>query len=266
MASASQSNSSSSSYWTTYLAESEPCQFPRLGAAVSGPKRHMSIRVPLEQQQKLQQLASSSSSSPLLPSSLNQAALPSLLRAAWGLLLRCYTGQDDVCFGYQELETAVSSPSLSNSQSSSPCMPVARFVLDESMSLAKILDQSKNDYVSALPYWDLSPPQSHRQLFDTAVVLRDLSNTAVGVVNNNNNTTTSNSSAVIQRRPLNTLPEEVCYPTASLFLLAFHFASTNAHAGLVQDTSAGKMPRKQHHCLPRMVDVPYAHDTGQSDC
>jgi hypothetical protein len=220
MASASQLNFSSSSYWTTYLAESEPCQFPRLGAAVSGPKRHMSIRVPLEQQQKLQQLASSASSSSLSPSSLNQAALPSLLRTAWGLLLRCYTGQDDVCFGYQELETTVSSSSLSNSQSSSPCMPVARFVLDESMSLAKILDQSKNDYVSALPHWDLSPPQSHRQLFDTAVVLRDLSNTTIGVVNNDNNTI-SNSSAAIQRRPLNTLPEEVCYLRQAYFCSPF---------------------------------------------
>lgn len=180
-----------SSYWSTYLAESEPCQFPRLGSGLTGPKRPISLRVNVEQQQKLQQLSVS-----------DETSLPSLLRTAWGLVLRCYSGQDDVSFGYQQSGTCNSANGEPAPSNNSPPMLVARFILDETMSLAKALEKSRGEYVSGLLYQSSVPSNaiknSERQLFDTAVVLRAFSNTAVS----NNNTTF--------HRPLHVLlPDEV---------------------------------------------------------
>lgn len=151
----------------------------------------MSIRVNTEKQQELQQL-----------SVLDEASLPSLFRTAWGLLLRCYTGQDDVCFDYQEsgaFNSANGEPAPSHT---SPVMLVARLILDDTMSLAKTLEKSRGEYKSTLlcqsSVASTAIQNSERQLFDTAVVLRAFSNSAVS----NNNTTS--------HRPLNILfPEEV---------------------------------------------------------
>lgn len=165
------------SFWSTYLAECEPCQLPRLGGGLTGPKRPMSLRVNVEQKEKMQQVLAS-----------DEASFAALLRAAWGLLLRCYTGQDDVCFGYQEFGasyTVKEEPALSNT--SPEGMPVARLILDGTMSLAKTLEKSRGEYVSALPYPSSVSSaivrNSERQLFDTAVVLRSFSNTAASNTN-----------------------------------------------------------------------------------
>lgn len=183
-----------STYWTSYLAESEPCQFPRLGTAVDGPKRPMSFRVDVEHVQLLRQRSMS-----------DEAALPSLLHVAWGLLLRCYTGLDDVCFGYQEvgLNTAGNrQPTISGPLTG---MPAARFTVDDQISVADALEKARGEYISGLPYQDSLPSEkedsgsSWRQLFDTAVVIRRSSNTAAS----NNNKIASQTLNVV-------LPKEVC--------------------------------------------------------
>jgi hypothetical protein len=177
-------------YWTSYLAESEPCQFPRLRTSVDGPKRPMSFRVNPENLQKLQQLSVS-----------DEAALPTLLRVAWGLLLRCYTGLDDVCFGYQEIGPGTWGKEFGPLNG----MPITRFTADDMVSVADKLETVKGEYISGLPFQTLIPSgtikyawSSKRQLFDTAVVLRSLSDTAA-----------SNNTVAISQ-PLNVvLPEEV---------------------------------------------------------
>jgi hypothetical protein len=177
-------------YWTSYLADSEPCQFPRLRTSVDGPNRPMSFRVNPENLQKLQQLSVS-----------DEAALPTLLRVAWGLLLRCYTGLDEVCFGYQEIGPGTWGKEFGPLNG----MPITRFAADDMVSVADKLETVKGEYISGLPFQTLIPSgtikyawSSERQLFDTAVVLRSLSNTAA-----------SNNTVAISQ-PLNVvLPEEV---------------------------------------------------------
>jgi hypothetical protein len=184
-----------SRYWASYLAESEPCQFPRLGAGIDGSKRAMSIRVNLEHLQRLQQLAVS-----------EEAALPSLLRVAWGLLLRCYTGLDDVCFGYQEPGTGTAGNERPRISASINGMPAARFTVDGMVSVADALERVKGEYISGLPHQNSAPSSttkdswwSEHQLFDTAVVLRRSSNA------------TASKNTIVTSQPLNeALSQEVC--------------------------------------------------------
>jgi hypothetical protein len=148
------------------------CQFPRLSASGDGPKWPMSLRVNIEHLQQLQQLSGS-----------DEAALPSLLRVAWGLLLQCYTGLDDVCFGYQE--TGPGTVGQESPRTSGPLneMHAVRFNVDYMMSVADTLEKAKGEYISVFSCLNSVPSgttkdsrSSERQLFDTAVVLRNLSN------------------------------------------------------------------------------------------
>jgi hypothetical protein len=184
-----------SSYWASYLAELESCQFPRLGASIHRPRRPMSLRVNLEHVQGLQKLSAS-----------DEAALPSLLRVAWGLLLRCYTGLDDVCFGYQETGTGAASNERPRSSALANGMPAARVTVDDMVSVAKTLERVKGEYISGLPYLTSAPSStakdsrwSEHRPFDTAVVLRRFSNT------------TAPKNSVVTSQPLNeALSQEVC--------------------------------------------------------
>ncbi|OCL14025.1 nonribosomal peptide synthase [Glonium stellatum] len=174
------STSDSSTHSSTFLAESGPCQFPRLRTGVSGPRRPVSIRVSLEHLQKLQQLLAS-----------DEAALWNLLRTAWGILLRCYTGRDDVYFGYHESDLGALVSGGPTGSDIHLRTSVVRFLLDDTISLAKILEKSKGKSFSA----SLNALEtSERQLFDTAVLLRSFPNKAV--------------SNVTRHLPLNVLPEE----------------------------------------------------------
>jgi hypothetical protein len=91
-------------------------------------------------------------------------ALGAVLRISWALLLRSYTGQDDVSFGFQHHNGDA----------------VARFLLDDSASVAEALERAKADLAGDLPpvpTWMIRSGDSGLPLFDTAVVLWNLTKT-----------------------------------------------------------------------------------------
>ncbi len=150
------------------------CQFPHLGTSRDGPKRPMSLRVNVECLQQLQQLCGS-----------DVVALPSLLHVAWGLLLRCYTGLDHVCFGYQETGPGTLGQEYPRTSGLPNEMRAVRFAVDDMMSVADTLEKAKGEYISGFPCLNSvlsgttkDSQSSERQLLDTAVVLRNLSNSA----------------------------------------------------------------------------------------
>ncbi|KAL2858409.1 hypothetical protein BJX68DRAFT_262934 [Aspergillus pseudodeflectus] len=75
-------------YWKNQLTEIEPCLFPALSP--SGASTRFSM-------ESLRLSNSSRIHSACKPLSITPSAL---LQVVWGLVLRCYTGLEDVCFGY----------------------------------------------------------------------------------------------------------------------------------------------------------------------
>lgn len=128
----------------------------------------MSLRVDLEHMQKLRQLPAD-----------DEAALPSLLRTAWGLVLRCYTGLDDVCFAYQEARPGSTVNERLRYDPHVNGVPFARVTVGDGLSIGATLAKIKDEYLSDLPY-QASPPvgATDIQLFDTAVVLRRIPRTS----------------------------------------------------------------------------------------
>ncbi len=145
--------------WETYLKDMTPCRFPQFSrqikkAAINPLRQISSARVNVEQADKL-----------LVLSTTDPDGLGAVLRTAWALLLRCYIGQDDVCFNYQHGGDADVAAGDSI---------VTRFLLDDSASVAKTLEDAKTEVAGDLLRVLTRAPGSGRSGqsdFDTAVVL-----------------------------------------------------------------------------------------------
>ncbi|KAK4124725.1 non-ribosomal peptide synthetase [Parathielavia appendiculata] len=143
--------------WDTYLKGLTPCRFPRFSRVnqTAGSSHKLSAtRINVEQADKL--LA------------LDAYELGAVLRAAWAVLLRCYTGQDDVSFSFQH-----GGDGDGGNIAGGPV--VARFLLDDGASVAGIVGRAKAEVPGDLPLVSterLRPGGgSDRSFFDTAVVL-----------------------------------------------------------------------------------------------
>ncbi|KAK4150585.1 non-ribosomal peptide synthetase [Chaetomidium leptoderma] len=141
--------------WETYLKGLTPCRFPRFSRPAkdtAAPLRQISsARVNVEQADKL-----------LALSTTDPDGLGAVLRTTWALLLRCYTGQDDVSFSFQRGGDVTRDP------------VVARFLLDDSESVAGTVGLAKTDLAGDLPPVPtrlLRSTDSDHPMFDTAIVL-----------------------------------------------------------------------------------------------
>lgn len=83
-------------FWKEYLADVEPCNFPSISLQANGEGR--STRTLNKQTDKLHAF-----------SKMSGVSVETMLQLAWGLVLRCYTGNDDVCFGYSASEADIAS-------------------------------------------------------------------------------------------------------------------------------------------------------------
>jgi hypothetical protein len=135
-----------------------PCRFPRFSrlakhSGLAAARRPItSVRVAVDQADKLLSL-----------SATDADALAAVLRTAWALLLQCYTGRDDVNFGFQH--------GGDTNLRASAGVRVARFVLDSSSSVGETLNRTKTEFVGRIsPVSQVSDDQT----FHTLVVLWDI--------------------------------------------------------------------------------------------
>ena len=128
-------NNDASSDWQKCLAEAEPCHFPRYGGGVDGEKRALAVDVKLTELSRLRELATGETGD-----------LESVLHTAWALVLHCYTGLDDVCFGYCEIRRDAPSDGSSKTQDGFFSMPIMRLSFEESAQLAELVGLAKEAY------------------------------------------------------------------------------------------------------------------------
>ncbi|KAJ0418108.1 hypothetical protein BJY00DRAFT_315323 [Aspergillus carlsbadensis] len=76
------------------MVQMTPCRLPQFNSGVSGLERPMSRRI-----------NPNTGDDARLVSAWNDCKLDGVIQATWGLVLRCYAGSDEVCFGYQYIDT-----------------------------------------------------------------------------------------------------------------------------------------------------------------
>ncbi len=129
------------------------CNFPASGKQKPSLERPLSIRVQLEHLDGLQRL---------LHQDRAISLLSARLRAAWALLLRCYAGTNDVCFGLEE-------PGQSIAENMTLSCPVLWLPIDESHTLREVVETAGDD--DRIQSSD-SSSSSHTYNFNTSFLIR----------------------------------------------------------------------------------------------
>jgi non-ribosomal peptide synthetase component F len=90
--------------------------------------------------------------------------LSALFRTIWGLVLRAYTGSDEVCFGFITSGRDVPIQGVNDIVGTFINMLVCRMNLAKSNNLKDIISAAHSDYLSSLPHQHASLAQIQHQL------------------------------------------------------------------------------------------------------
>ncbi|GAB1200474.1 hypothetical protein APSETT444_009847 [Aspergillus pseudonomiae] len=141
------SQGESMSHWTGYLAGVQPTivpMYPRDGAS----KQIRSVKVPFAGMKDL-----------LKFSVAHGVTIANVIQTAWALVLRAYTGSDDVCFGYVASGRDVPVRGIENAVGAFINMLVCRVRLDQHQAALDAVDTMQSDYFNALAHQHCSLAQ-----------------------------------------------------------------------------------------------------------
>jgi len=150
-------------FWKSYLADAKPCLFPSLTDATmfSEPKDKMkprirSLSVPLDiDLSQLQHIVGEL-----------QITLPTLVHVAWALVLRLYTGESQVAFGY--LASGRDAPIDGIEDAVGPFLAMlvcfVDFDRDQGISIAETMKKTHESSAKSMDHQETSLAEIHRAL------------------------------------------------------------------------------------------------------
>ena len=155
-------------FWKKYLEGVQPCHFPRLNNNSRKKKSLGSVKMEFDRYSELQDLCKQ-----------KKVTLSNVMQAAWGLVLRTYTGSDDVCFGYLTSGRDAPINGIQDAVGAFINMLVCRIQFAQASSLEEVFKTVQNDFVESLPHQHCSLAQvqhdldlSGKALFNTAVSIQ----------------------------------------------------------------------------------------------
>lgn len=159
-------------YWRQYLKGTEPCQFPSLAGSNSERvlgSHSITLTDDFAKMQNYCRTVGITSSA--------------LLQLAWGLVLRCYIGSDEICFGYITSGRDVPVQGIEYAVGAFINMLIYRAILKDDILVQDALKTAQQDFVKSMEYQYVSLAEvqhdlglSETSLFDTVFTLqrRDL--------------------------------------------------------------------------------------------
>ncbi|KAI0855373.1 peptide synthetase [Xylaria cubensis] len=145
------------SYWKSYLNGAQPCNFPSLwtGSQSTGqnvPDRCQVVEFPFQRHKELSELCASM-----------QITISTVLQAVWAILLRAYTGNEEVCFAY-----TCSGRDIQLDGVETICGPMVNLVVRRvslgGKSLRSMIETIQEDFVDSLQH-QTAPFMRVQQLF-----------------------------------------------------------------------------------------------------
>jgi len=156
-------------YWKRYLSGVQTCFFPRLKSTFSSQRRLASYQFNFDHWQDIQRYCERTG-----------VTLANVIQAAWALVLRKYTGSDDVCFGYLSAGRDAPVTGIQETIGVFINMLCCRVRLSPSQLLAEIPSIIQDDYVRAIPHQRCSLAQVQhelglkgKQIFNTALSIQN---------------------------------------------------------------------------------------------
>jgi non-ribosomal peptide synthetase component F len=157
-------------YWKSYLAGMNPCLLPNLTyslARIPPAAESRSLAVDIKNPHHLLKFCQS-----------QDITLSALFRAIWGLILRRYTGSDDICFGFITSGRDLPVEGIEEIVGTFINMLVCRMNLNDSTSIKNIIATAQADYLASLPHQHASLAQIQhvlglygQRLFNTSMTV-----------------------------------------------------------------------------------------------
>ncbi|KAJ9404992.1 hypothetical protein DTO045G8_7318 [Paecilomyces variotii] len=138
------SKAQSITYWKKYVDGIEPCIFPSL-CEDKGEKRLKSRVLELQNMNGLHKFCRDAG-----------VTVSNLLQLVWGLVLRCYTGSGDICFGYLASGRDIPVSGIQDAIGAFINMLVCRIRLTDELSLIDVLLRAKTDFVRSMEHQAVS--------------------------------------------------------------------------------------------------------------
>ena len=141
-------------YWRQYLENVQPCYFPAQVDGVEEAARTLNVHeISLEELPQQQQFCKEHS-----------ITLSNLLQLVWSLVLRAYTGNDTVCFGYLSSGRDVPVQGIESAVGLFISMLVCRMDLDKDLTVNKALEQIQDDYAQSMAHQTFSLGEMQHEL------------------------------------------------------------------------------------------------------
>ncbi|KAL8703011.1 MAG: hypothetical protein Q9201_003811 [Fulgogasparrea decipioides] len=163
---------SGTTFWKNYLHGIERCYLPKLCPAATAPEEKKRLNAIYLQFNRFPELQSFCRN--------NEFTLSNVMLTAWGLVLRQYTGKDDVCFGNLTAGRDAPVDGISDTVGAFINMLVCRVNFVPSKTLVDIIRNTQSDYLSMLPHQHISLAKMQH---DMGLTGEALFNTAVSIQN-----------------------------------------------------------------------------------
>lgn len=140
-------------YWKEYLEGAEPCQFPSLLDARQSEKKLGSHIIVLKQMSEIQDFCKQAG-----------VTISNLLQLVWGLILRCYTGSDEIAFGYPSSGRDVPVKGIQDAVGAFINMLTFRIDLKDDFLLEDALKRTQQDFVRSMEHQSVSLAEIQHEL------------------------------------------------------------------------------------------------------
>ncbi len=128
-------------YWRRYLDNVEPCYFPALTDGKKDERELKTLELELEDATQLQSFCAQ-----------HRVTLSNVLQLVWSLVLRAYTGNENVCFGYLSSGRDVPLDGIQDAVGLFISMLVCRIDLGNDVQVANALKQIQGDYTQSMAH------------------------------------------------------------------------------------------------------------------
>jgi len=140
-------------YWRRYLQHAEPCAFPSLLDGTVIERENKTFELKLENLAGLNSFCAHYG-----------ATLSNFLQLVWSLVLRVYTGNENVCFGYITSGRDVPVQGVQDAVGLFISMLVCRIDLSADLIVEKALEQIQDDYSKSMPHQAFSLSNMQHEL------------------------------------------------------------------------------------------------------
>lgn len=128
-------------YWRRYLDNVEPCYFPALADGRKNERELRTLELELEDTPQLHYFCTQ-----------NSVTLSNVLQLVWSLVLRAYTGNENVCFGYLSSGRDVPLDGIQDAVGLFISMLVCRIGLNQDLQVDSALKQIQGDYTQSMAH------------------------------------------------------------------------------------------------------------------